>query len=226
MNKIKYILVDVDDTLLDFYKCCYTALENLFAERGYPFSEELVKDYTEWGNELWKIHERGEATWREVCEKRWMRLSEKYSFFIPNILELDDRFRFYLGEAHHKIEGADEVLSYLHQKGYKLYVASNSTEIYQKKRLKDSNLISYFDGFFLSQTIGASKPKKEFFDYCFSALGNPDKKAVMMLGDRITSDMVGGKEYGIITCWFDRRREENFPSDYKIHSLKELKEIL
>lgn len=226
MNNIRYILVDVDDTLLDFYQCCYSALKSLFAERGYPFSDELVNDYTCWGNELWKIHERGDATWREVCEKRWVMLSEKYAFSIPDIMELDDRFRYYLGEAHHKIEDADEVLDYLNRKGYKLYVASNSTEIYQKKRLLDSNLISYFQGFFLSQTIGASKPHKEFFDYCFDALGYPDKKTVMILGDRITSDIVGGNSYGIVTCWFDRKGTEDFPCDYKIRKLKELKDIL
>ena len=82
-------------------------------------------------------------------------------------------------------------------------VVSNGTVVAQTKTLTRSGLGALMDGVFLSEQLGAEKPKKEFFDQVFAAIGPVEKSETMIVGDSLTSDIRGGDNAGIVTCWYN-----------------------
>ena len=118
------------------------------------------------------------------------------------------------------------VIIYLKPK-YTLCAASNAPYDLQMSRLNLSGLIKYFDYIFISEKIGHQKPTKQFFDFCFNAIGNPQKQQVIIIGDSPIADMAGGKNYGIKTCWFDKfGTDKKVNADFYITKLEQLKDIL
>ena len=99
----------------------------------------------------------------------------------------------------------------------------------QYSRINKSVLNGYFDNIFISEEIGYPKPMKEIFDHVFKKLGNPPKTEVLIVGDSFRSDIVGGRNYGIKTCWYNPKDIENqngFEPDFEIKELKELRFFL
>ena len=118
----------------------------------------------------------------------------------------------------------------LAQKGkYTLVAVTNGTKVAQDKKLRLSGLDKIFDAIFISEDVGAEKPKKEYFDYVFEKLGIKNKKEVLIIGDSLTSDILGGFNTGIDTCWFNPSHKPNtldVPVTYEIDNLGKLSEIL
>ena len=84
-----------------------------------------------------------------------------------------------------------------------------------------------FEQVFISEEMGASKPSAAYFDLAFAGIGQPDKKDVLIIGDSLTSDMKGGLDYGIDTCWFNpHNKHSDLPVTYQIKRLDELLNIL
>ena len=82
---------------------------------------------------------------------------------------------------------------------------------------------------FFSEDIGISKPQKEFFDYCFSELNNPEKENVILIGDSISADIKGGNSYNIKTIWFNKNNEkcpDNVTPTHIVRTLQEIKNII
>ena len=127
------------------------------------------------------------------------------------------------------VEGAEDMLRYLSGK-YLLYAASNGYSDKQRERLRKAGMISYFTDIFVSQETGSQKPQKEFFDYCFARMPAGLKRdEVMIIGDGLTSDMRGGNNAGIHTCWLNAYGEVNHAGvsiDVEIHSLAEIRNFL
>ena len=224
----KYILFDADDTLLDFEQDERNAFFSLFKEIGFPCDEDLYNEYTTLNLGLWKRFEKGEIDKRYIMEHRFSDLLEKEKIAGDGI-ELNDRFCFHLSEGGVKMKGAAEVCEALKAKGYKLYIVTNGIKFIQDKRFKTSGLEKYFEYFFISETIDYQKPKAQFFDAVFDRIGDADKSAYLIVGDSLTSDILGGKNAGIDTCWINARSVRNdgeIVPDYTITELSELLEIL
>jgi 2-haloacid dehalogenase len=94
----------------------------------------------------------------------------------------------------------------------------------QRSRLARSPLERYFADVVISEEVGVSKPDAGIFDVAFEGMGHPEKKDVLIVGDSLTSDMRGGIEYGIDTCWFnpERRPRKGVAVRYEIRRLQEL----
>ena len=140
----------------------------------------------------------------------------------------EDRYRGYLGQGHYFVDGAPELLDYLSPK-YDLYLASNGVAETQYSRLESAGISHYFKEIFISETTGHHKPERAYFEYCFARIPNFDPARALIIGDSLTSDIRGGHNAGIHTCWFNpRRKPQNpeIPPDFEIHRLDELKEIL
>ena len=110
--------------------------------------------------------------------------------------EVDNRFRSYLAEGNQLFVGIIEMLEKL-SLTHKLYIASNGIGITQHTRLKNNNLNKYFDKIFISEEIGSKKPDREFFDIILKEIGVEDKGEVLMIGDTLTSDILGANNVGI-----------------------------
>ena len=95
--------------------------------------------------------------------------------------------------------------------------------------MRDSGIAHYFQDIFISERIGADKPKKEFFDRCFARIPGFDRAQAMIIGDSLTSDIRGGNNAGIQTCWFNPKHKPRRPDihvDYEIDALMELPQLL
>ena len=126
-----------------------------------------------------------------------------------------------------------DLLDYLSRK-YTLCVASNGPYEQQMNRLQVGKMRDYFSCCFISSQVGAQKPSREFFDYCFKVLReteypelNPEE--VMIIGDSVSSDISGGSDYGMHTCLYQKQAVSgcgDFGADYVVSSLVEIKSIL
>lgn len=224
---IKYVLLDMDDTLLDFGKAEAAAIRKTFNHIGIPVSDELIRRYSEINDMQWKRLEKGELTREQVLVHRFDILFDELGLKIPSEM-VQATYEYLLGVGHYFIDGAEELLKTLYGR-YELYVVSNGTANVQERRIKSADIGKYFNGVFVSEHIGFEKPRKEFFDSCFAQIPDFDKEKAIIVGDRLSSDILGGINAGVKTCWFNRKGEApdpEIPSDYEIHSLAELPALL
>jgi 2-haloacid dehalogenase len=112
---------------------------------------------------------------------------------------------------------------------HRLFIITNGITKTQIKRLKQSGLYNFFEDIFVSQSIGLQKPSKEFFDYVMSHIKDFNKKEAFIIGDSLNTDIKGGLQTGIDTCWINTKSQicsADIQSTYKITSLPELYSIL
>ncbi len=215
---IDTVLVDVDDTLLDFTKGERVALSLAFAELGLPFSIDTPKVYHDINDLWWARYERGEV---ERAELLWLRFADLLSHYgieaDPKLLA--KRYEANLVDQHDYVAGAKEFVERLRHSGYRVYAISNGNANVQAKRLDDSGLIRLLDDAFVSQAVGYHKPQKEFFEAVASRIPHFDPLRAVVIGDSLTSDIQGGRSAGITTVWFDRLRRPDSPlADYHTDS--------
>ena len=221
------IFLDLDDTLLDFGAAEKVAVSKAFREVGLEPTEALVRRYSELNQLQWECFERGEITRDTVLIRRFELLFEELGVDI-DAYTCEDIYRGYLAVGHYFVEGAVELLEYLAPK-YDLYVASNGVADTQYSRLASANISHYFKEIFISEVTGHHKPEKAYFDYCFARIPNFDPSKALIVGDSLTSDIQGGKNAGIKTCWFNpgqKKRRADIVPDYEVRSLKELQSFL
>ena len=221
------ILLDLDDTILDFGAAERVAVAKAFAEIGLEPSEELICRYSEINISQWEAFERGEIDRNRVLTRRFEILFDELGVTY-DAEGCEKIYRGYLGVGHYFVEGAEEILAYLAPK-YNLYIASNGVADTQFSRLQSANISHYFKNIFISETTGHHKPEKEYFDYCFARIESFDPAETLIIGDSLTSDILGGINAGIATCWFNRKhkaRRSDIVPTYEIHRLEELKSLL
>ena len=226
MNK-KYttLYLDVDNTLLDFSLCETVSITRTFKELGLPYSDENVKLYKKINDDCWKELEKGLLTNSEVYTVRFERyLKEIGKTF--DIKTINEKYFSYLSNCAYKLDGCDEVLDYLHKK-YTVYIVTNGAARNQHSRIRISGIINKIDGLFISEEIGFKKPQKEFFDAVLSKTDEKDKSKILIVGDSLSSDIKGGINSGIDTCYVNINGvEPNIECTYTVNNLYELKEIL
>ena len=224
---IDTLLLDLDDTILDFKRAERIALEKTLLAVGIQPTEAVCTLYSRINQEHWEMLERGELTRQQVLVGRYRVLLERLD--IPG--DVQNCARIYernLGQGHYFLPGAYEAVESL-SKHYRLYLVSNGTATVQHSRLESAGIGGFFRNIFISQDIGINKPDKGFFDACFAEIENFDPKRTMIVGDSLTSDILGGKNAGICTCWVNPEHKECKPQlqpDYQIESITQLKALL
>lgn len=224
---IKYVLLDIDDTLLDFGKAEYTAVFRTFSEMGLSPTDEMIHRYSEINDAQWKLLEQGKIERYAALVQRFRLLFEEYGV-TASPEKAQDRYEYLLGIGHWFVDGAPELLDALYGK-YKLYIVSNGTATVQDSRIKSAGIGKYFEDIFVSERIGADKPTKEFFDLCFERIPDFSRDEAIILGDRLSSDILGGINAGVRTCWFNPNGLPNDPDirpDFEIRSLSEFPAVL
>lgn len=137
-------------------------------------------------------------------------------------------YEYLLGIGHYFVDGAEELLEALKDK-YELYIVSNGNASVQDRRLKSAGIIPYFKDIFISERVGFNKPSAEFFEACFKRIPGFEKDKAVVVGDRLSSDILGGINAGVRTCWFNPKGEApdpDIPADYEIKHLSELPALL
>ena len=227
MRKYKTLLLDADDTLFDFKACEREALRVAFQKYGFPLNDEISQQYAEINKALWKRYELGEIDRNSVIYSRFGILFQQIGIEHDGI-SFEDDYQELLGMQHFMIEGAKEVLTYLQGK-YDLYIVTNGVTATQHRRLMESGVNRFVKQIFVSEETGYQKPMKEYFDYCFKRIEDIDRSRTLIIGDSLSSDILGGNNAGIDTCWYNPDALVNTISariDYEIRSLRELYGIL
>ena len=224
---LRNIFFDIDDTLLDFVKAESVALRSALGSFGIELSDELIEKYSRINSLQWEKLERGELSREEVLVSRF-EIFFKELGITCSAFEAQKRYEYLLGVGHWFIDGAPELLEALYGR-YRLYIVSNGTKSVQDRRIESAGIGKYFDGIFISQCIGADKPQSEFFSRCFAQIEDFKKEESIILGDRLSSDILGGINAGIKTCWFNPKNEparEGIVPDYEIKKLAEFPELI
>lgn len=221
------LLLDADDTLLDFSKTEKAALENTFDEYGLTLTEEIRDIYKTINHELWSAFERGEITKETITTTRFQRVFDTVGYRVDGrTFHLD--YQRELGRGYYLIDGAKELCEKL-AGNYRLYCVTNGLAITQYSRLSGSGLDSYFDNIFVSEEIGYQKPNRNYFSAVFKSISRFEPSHALIVGDSLTSDIQGGKNTGIDTCWYNpsgKTAEPALKADYDIRKLDELLPIL
>lgn len=225
----KYILWDIDGTVLDFLASEAYAIRFLFKKYGIgECSDEQLKMYSEINAKYWRKLERNELTKPEILVGRFREFFEIIGADIRLAESFNEDYQVTLGDHIEFVDKAEEIL--LSQKGkYTIAAVTNGTKVAQEKKLCLSGLDKVFDAIFISENVGYEKPSGKFFDYVFEQLGITDKKEVLIIGDSLTGDMKGGFDSGIDTCWFNPRHKPNtldITMTYEIDDLGKIEEIV
>lgn len=225
----KYILWDIDGTVLDFIASEAYAIRDLFKkyEIG-ECSDEMLKLYSSINVKYWQMLERNEMTKPEILVGRFREFFEIIGADVSIAEDFNRDYQVTLGDYVVFVDNAKDIL--LSQKGkYTLAAVTNGTRVAQEKKLRLSGLDSIFDAIFISEVVGVEKPNKEYFDFVFEKLGITDKKEVLLIGDSLTSDMKGGEIAGVDTCWFNPHHKPNtldISVTYEIDNLTEINNIV
>lgn len=224
---IRYVLFDVDDTLLDFGKAEAAAIRKTFERIGIPVTVELIRRYSEINAQQWSRFEKGEITRERLLTERFDILFSELGINVPSEMA-QASYEYLLGIGHYFVDGAEELLEALKDK-YELYIVSNGNASVQDRRLKSAGIIPYFKDIFISERVGFNKPSAEFFEACFERIPGFEKDKAVIVGDRLSSDILGGINAGVKTCWFNPRGDApdpDIPADYEIKHLGELPALL
>ncbi len=224
---MKFLFFDLDDTLLDFHKAEAWALRQALSHSGIAPTDAIAARYSEINQSQWELLEEKKLTREQVLIRRFQLLFQELGVH-ASCEETQHCYENMLAKGHDFMPGAPELLELL--KGhYQLYLVSNGTAMVQDCRLRDSGVENYFQGIFISERIGVDKPQKEFFDRSFAVIPDFNPSQAMIIGDSLTSDIRGGNNAGIQTCWYNPKhkpRRTDIHVDYEISDLMELPKLL
>lgn len=223
---INTILWDVDGTLLDFKAAESAAVKSLFSEFGMgDCTDEMVSRYSSINDSMWRKLERGEISKQEALVTRF-EIFFKEAGADPGLAEaFNSKFQHRLGDTIVLKDNCLNIIRALRGK-VRQYVVSNGTVIAQSKKLRLSGIGELMDGVFLSEKLGAEKPDLAFFDRIFSEIGEASRSSTMIIGDSLTSDIQGGMNAGIRTCWYNPEGLP-LPVGYRIdEQIRNLREVI
>lgn len=234
---IKAVLIDIDNTLLDFNAFVQAAMRDGFRKFGLgAYEEGMFQTFLRINTEVWREIEQGRLSYEEMLQIRWNRIFAALGICFDGV-RFEDYFKDYLFDSAIYVDHAMELLSCLKER-YILCAASNGPYAQQVNRLSRGGMLACFSRIFISEQVGASKPSAEFFSHCLNELNAMQKargegeirpSEIIMIGDSLTSDIAGAAGMGMKTCYFDRARSGNthgLPIDYVVHSLQDILNFL
>lgn len=229
MKQFEVILWDVDGTLLDFLAAERAAIHALFREFHLgECTEEMLQRYSKINRKYWNKLERGEMMKPQILEGRFKEFFAGEGIDPALCKPFNAAYQVRLGDTVVFCDNSRELVASL-RGTVRQYVVSNGTVTAQTKKLKNSGFDKLMDGIFLSEQMGYEKPAREFFDCVFEKLKGVNKEQVLIVGDSLTSDILGGNHAGIKTCWYNPNglvNETSARADYEIQDLNDILKIL
>lgn len=222
----KYLLWDIDGTILDFKASEAIAIRNLFEKYNLGIcTDEMLADYSLINEKYWQILERGEMTKPQILLGRFTEFFSKYGLDVSLAQIFNENYQVELGTCPVFMQNAEVVLQACKGK-YRQIGVTNGTKIAQTGKLKASGLDAILDAVYISEDVGVEKPGVVFFEHVFSKEKIYDKNQVIIIGDSLTSDMQGGINYGIDTCWFNPKHKENAKGLKLTYDIDDLLKVL
>ena len=224
----KFLLFDLDHTLLDFDAAEDVALTQLLKEEGVTDIQAYKDYYVPMNKALWKDLELKKITKQELVNTRFSKLFEHFGIEKDGTY-LANRYQFYLAQQGQVFSGAMELLDNLIDRGYELYAATNGITAIQTGRLAQSGLDPYFNQVFISEQLQTQKPDALFYERIGQQIAGFSKEKTLMIGDSLTADIQGGNNAEIDTVWYNSHHLENKTKaqpTYEVDSYQALLELL
>ena len=222
-----WLWFDADGTLFDYERAEGAALKNTFGSLDLRFEEDYLDIYQRINQGLWRALEKQEISSAVLRVRRFELLLEALKV-TGSADQMSTSYIEQLGLRAELMDGAYEVLDALHNK-CKFAIVTNGLQTVQRSRLEHSTIKHFISELIISEEVGAAKPQAAFFDEAFARTGHPDKSDVLIIGDSLTSDIRGGVDYGIDTCWYNPKAEAlpaELPITYEIRHLQELLDLI
>ena len=221
-----YLLFDADNTLFDFDGAERAAHQILCRKYGLTFSEEGYQLYHRCNAQLWRDFDRGKCTKEFLLVERFRRyLALTGETADPEALNREHLYQ--LGRNAGLLPGALALCRDL-AADHRLYLITNAVASVQRARFARSALRPCFQDVFISEDIGCGKPSLAYFQYVFQAVPELTEENCLVIGDSLSSDMLGANNAGLPCCWYNPAglpRPAELRIDYEIRSLEELRPI-
>jgi 2-haloacid dehalogenase len=222
-----WLWFDADGTLFDYNRAEAIALKNTFQSLTLPFEDDYLGVYRDINARLWRALEQHEITPAVLRFRRFELLLESLQLSSsPD--QMSAAYIEQLAICSELMDGAYEVLDTLHGTS-RIAIVTNGLQAVQRSRLAHSTIRHFIIELIISEEVGAAKPQAAFFDAAVSRTGHPAKSDVLIIGDSLTSDMQGGVDYGLDTCWYNPNgepRPKGLPITYEIIHLQELLDVV
>ena len=222
-----WLFFDADGTLFDYNRAEATAFRKAFDLLKFQFEESYLDTYQKINRDLWQALERHEITPAVLRLRRFELLLEALQL-VGSADALNVAYVEQLGLCADLMDGAYEVLQTLSMTS-RIAIVTNGLEAVQRSRLSHATILPFINALIISEEVGAAKPHPAFFDAAFQETGNPARNGVLIIGDSLTSDIRGGVNYGIDTCWYNPASEPvpiDLPITYEIRHLRDLLGII
>jgi len=226
--KYELVLFDADGTLFDFDKASEEALKRAMQLFNIDkWNADTWALYKKVNKQIWNEFELKQISAADLKLERFRRFFSALSVTDVEPKDFSDKYLLFLSQGTYLIDGALELVQWCYGK-FKLGIITNGLTNVQKPRFNESVLNKYFEHYIISEEIGFAKPHPEIFDYSFEKFNHTDKKSAIIIGDNLTSDIKGGIDYGIDTCWFNAlgANSDSIIPTYEINKLENLKDIL
>ncbi|MCL2861975.1 MAG: YjjG family noncanonical pyrimidine nucleotidase [Firmicutes bacterium] len=229
MNK-KYdvFLFDLDGTLFDTQLSTVVSLKEMAKRYGFVYDESVWQRYMEINIEAWKSYEKGEMSVDELFSKRISRLLDSFNIQnCENGFNAKDVVEFI--DYTHLINGAEKMCKKITSKGKLIYIVTNGIQEIQVSRINNSTIKNYITDMYATDRVGFSKPNEKFFDYVLEKIPQINKDKILIIGNSLTSDIQGGINAGIDTCWLNLSNEKNKSAiipTYEINKLIDLERFV
>ncbi|MEL6867956.1 MAG: YjjG family noncanonical pyrimidine nucleotidase [Bacteroidota bacterium] len=226
-TRYQWLFFDLDRTLLDFDRSADIALEKAMLSKGMAYKAVYLSQYKKINKACWLAYEQGRISSEELAGLR-------FDLFFKELGIQADPFAFnthYLDQLAANgflIEGCQSLLSEL-DKHFRMLIITNGLQAVQGRRIQQMGLTHYFEKIIISQEIKVAKPYPGFFEEAFRNADQPSKSDVLVIGDSLNTDIKGGNDFGLDTCWFNPTQTdhpEQIQPTYQVHSLKQLEDQL
>lgn len=221
----KYLLFDLDHTLLDFSQGEEVALTQLLESMKIEDSQAFKNYYRPMNQAMWKDLEKGLIKKQDLINTRFSRAFAHFGHQVDG-KEMAERYQEFLGKQGQIYAGADQFLQELTERGYQIYAATNGVTYIQINRLLNSPIQTYFKDVFISEQMGTQKPSADFFEKIAEQIGCSDKSSFLMIGDSLTADIQGANNAGIDSVWYNPKNVANTSTAHPTYTVATYQELL
>lgn len=229
MAKYKYLLWDIDGTIINFELAERAAIRSLFDRfKLGDCSDEMLMYYSQINKRYWQLMESGKIKKDKMLVERFIEFFSNKGINADIAAEFNKEYQIALCDTIVFNDDAIDIIKH-QKKTCKIIIVTNGTEVVQEKKLERSGLNDIVDNVFISELVGFEKPNIKFFEKVILEVGIKDLKEALIIGDSLTSDIQGGHNIGIDTCWYNPKNEENttlLNPTYTIRNLHELENII
>ncbi len=221
--KYQWILFDADETLFHFD--AFKGLQLMFSRFGVEFTHHDFEQYQRVNKPLWVEYQNGKISAEYLQVTRFQEWAEKLKVTAQ---QLNSAFLTAMADICTLLPGAKELVEMLHGK-VNMGIITNGFTALQNIRLERTGLLEMFSPVVISEQFGVAKPDVAIFDHALALMNHPAREHVLMVGDNLHSDIVGGLNAGFDTCWLNHHNQA-LPAEisphYQVGSLMELHNLL